>query len=102
MTTASQRRARNRRRPDSVLPRRRREPVAPSRRSRLVGLPLLSVVAAAAGALLILIAVVTGGGAQPTQRPASPGVAVAGRFSGLPAAGYVLGRADAPVTIDLY
>jgi protein-disulfide isomerase len=52
--------------------------------------------------LLILIAVVTGGAAQPTQRPASPGVAVAGRFSGLPAAGYVLGRADAPVTIDLY
>jgi protein-disulfide isomerase len=52
--------------------------------------------------LLILIAVVTGGRAQPTQGPASPGVAVAGRFSGLPAAGYVLGRADAPVTIDLY
>jgi len=103
MTTASQRRSRNRRRPDPVLPRRRRpEPVAPPRRSRLVGLPLISGIAAIGGILLIAVAVVTGGGRGAVEGPASQGAPVAGRFSGLPAAGYVLGRADAPVTIDLY
>jgi protein-disulfide isomerase len=103
MTTASQRRARNRRRPDPVLPRRRsQEPVERSRRSRLVGLPLISAVAAIGGVLLIAVAVVTGGRAQPEEGPASQGAPVAGLFAGLPTSGYVLGKADAPVTIDLY
>jgi protein-disulfide isomerase len=101
MTTASQRRARSRRRPDAVLPRRRREePVRPPR-SRTIALPLISAIALIGGALLIVMAVV-GGGARPVEGPASKGASVAGSFSGLPASGYALGRADAPVTIDLY
>jgi protein-disulfide isomerase len=102
MTTASQRRARNRRRPDPVLPRRRRpEPATPSRRSRLVSLPLLSGIAAIAGVLLIAVAVITGG-ARPSAGTPSQAAPVAGQFAGVPTSGYVLGRADAAVTIDLY
>src|SRR5262245_51713004 len=101
MTTASQRRARKTRRPDPVLPRRRHpEPVTPSRRSRLVSLPILSGIAAIGGVLLIAIAVATGNHAAPTTPPAAQSAPVAGQFSGLPANGYVLGRASAPVTID--
>jgi protein-disulfide isomerase len=103
MTTASQRRARKSRRPDPVLPRSRRpRPVAQSRRSRLLSLPVISAVAAIGGALLITVAVLTGGRAGPSAPPVSQNAPVAGRFAGLPATGYVLGRADAPVTIDLY
>ena len=101
MTTASQRRARNRRRPDPVLPRRRR--AEPARRlvAAACRLPLISAIAVIGGALLIAVAVV-GGGARPVEAPASQGATVAGRFSGLPTSGYALGRANAPVTIDLY
>jgi len=105
MTTASQRRARNRRRPDPVLPRRRSQaPVERSRRSRLVGLPLISAVAALAGVVVIAVAVITGAGArtQPELGSGPQGALVAGRFAGVPTNGYVLGRADANVTIDLY
>jgi len=102
MTTANQRRARNRRRPDPVLPRRHRpQPVEPTR-GRLFSLPLISAIAAVGGALLIAVAVITGGRAQPAAGPASQGAPVAGLFAGLPSSGYVLGKADAPVTIDLY
>lgn len=102
MTTANQRRARNRRRPDSVLPRSHRtQPVAQPRRG-LIGLPLISGIAAIGGVLLIAVAVVTGNRAAPSAAPATQDAPVAGQFGGLPASGYVLGRADAPVTIDLY
>jgi protein-disulfide isomerase len=103
MTTASQRRARKTRRPDPVLPRHRRpEPAPPSRWRGFVGLPLISAIAAIGGALLIAVAVVTGSRAVPSAAPASQNAPVAGHFAGLPTNGYVLGRATAPVTIDLY
>ncbi len=101
MTTANQRRARNRRRPDPVLPRHRRAEPARAPRGRIPPLPLISAIAVIGGALLIAVAVV-GGGARPVEGPASQVAPVAGRFSGLPASGYTLGRADASVTIDLY
>lgn len=101
MTTTSQRRARNRRRPDPVLPRRRRAEPVRSPRGRIPPLPLISAIAVIGGALLIAVAVV-GGGARPVEAPASQVATVAGRFTGLPASGYALGRADAPLTIDLY
>ena len=76
--------------------------MAPPRRSRLIGLPLISGIAAIGGVLLIAVAIVTGNRAVPSAAPASQGAAVAGRFGGLPANGYVLGDSDAPVSIDLY
>jgi len=52
--------------------------------------------------LLVAIAAVTGGRGDPVEGPGSQGAPVAAAFAGLPTHGYALGRADAPVTIDLY
>lgn len=71
-------------------------------RRRSYTLPLISVLAVVGGVLLIAVAVAGGGRPQPVEGPATEGASVAGRFAGLPTAGKALGRADAPVTIDLY
>ncbi|HET9344407.1 MAG TPA: thioredoxin domain-containing protein [Candidatus Limnocylindrales bacterium] len=94
-TTTSDRRARNRRRREREL--RRRRPVSTGR--RWLSLPAISAYALAGGSLLIVLAVINGRPAPPPLPAAPP---VAGSFSGLPTDGFALGRADAPVTIDLY
>jgi protein-disulfide isomerase len=73
-----------------------------ARRSRWLGLPLITGIAVIGGAVLIAFAVAGGDRTQPVEGPASQGAPVAGAFAGLAADGYVLGRPDAPVTIDLY
>ena len=62
---------------------------------------MISLIALLGGALLIALAVVNGLN-RPAPPPIAPAPAVAGTFSGLPTDGFALGRADAPVTIDLY
>jgi protein-disulfide isomerase len=94
-TTTNEPRARNRRRREREL--RRRHPAPPAR--RWLTLPVISAFGLAAGLLLIVVAVVNG---RPTPPPILPAPAAVGTFSGLPTDGYALGRADAPVTIDLY
>jgi protein-disulfide isomerase len=100
-TTTPDRRARNRRRRERDLRRRRPEQAT----SRWLSLPAISVFALAGGLLLVVLAIASGRpqasplAAAPTL-PAAP--AVAGEFSGLPTDGFALGRADAPVTIDLF
>ena len=77
--------------------RRRAEPRATSRPSR-IGIGLVSLIALAAGGLLVAAVLVLGGAPKPP--PASVLRALAP--AGIPAVGFVLGDAGAPVTIDLY
>jgi protein-disulfide isomerase len=97
-TTTTQRRARNRRQRERDLQRRR-----PARdRRQWLSLPVLSGLAVLAGVVVIAAAVVLNdrpGTGAPVAAVPSP---VAGTFSDLPADGFALGHADAPVTIDLY
>ncbi len=69
-------------------------PPAPRRPSTLV---LVSALALAAGVLLIAVAV-----ASRPSSAAPSGSPVVSAVANLPTDGYTLGRADAPVTIDLY
>lgn len=102
MTTSSKRRARNRRGTQTVAHRRGDPPAGrPMLRSVRV-LPLISGIAIVGGALLIAAAVVTGGRPQQTGGGESQGVPMGNVFGGAVTHGYVLGDADAPVTIDLY
>jgi protein-disulfide isomerase len=99
MTSATtDRRARNRRRRERDLERRR--PAA--RPSRWTSLPAISAIALIAGAAVIGLALFVAGRPGAASPPGSLPPAVAGTFSDLPTDGFAIGRADAPVTIDLY
>jgi protein-disulfide isomerase len=82
----------------ATLAQRRQAPRRAASEPRRIGIGLVSLIALAAGLLLIAALVILGNQAKPTVlsvvRATSP--------AGIPAAGYVLGKADAPVTIDLY
>ena len=80
----------------------RRPGEAAGRRPR-PGLGLLSVVGILGG--LVVVALAIASGARPAAAPAPPDTApvtIAHAPAGLAADGFVLGRADAAVTIDLY
>jgi protein-disulfide isomerase len=99
MTTATtDRRARNRRRRERDLQKRRPAP----RASRWTSLPVISGMALVAGAAIIALAVLVSARPAAPAAPASLAPPVAGMFSGLATDGFALGQADAPVTIDLY
>jgi protein-disulfide isomerase len=95
MTTTT-RRARARREREA-----QRRRAASSRRTWL-NLPTISAIAFLGGAILIAAAIVTS--ERPTTAPpaSSPVAGPAGLFGDLPTSGFTIGKADAPVTIDLY
>jgi protein-disulfide isomerase len=77
-------------------PRRERPPTR-----RRPGLGAITLIALAGGLAVVVIAVVFG--ARPgSSAPAGAAITVAHAPAGLASSGFVLGRADAPVTIDLY
>lgn len=78
---------------------RRGEP-RPTARRRRIGLGWLSALAVGGGLIVVVLAVLFGGG-RGLKSAAEPPI-VATMPAGLAAEGMVLGRADAPVTIDLY
>ena len=82
----------------AALAERRHAPRGVANEPRRIGIGLVSLIALAAGLLLIGALVVLGNQAKPTVLS----VVKATSPAGIPAAGYVLGTADAPVTIDLY
>ena len=63
---------------------------------------MISAIAVLAGAAIIALAVFVAGRPGAPSAPGSLPPAIAGTFSDLPTDGFALGRADAPVTIDLY
>lgn len=77
---------------------RREAPRRPAATSRRIGIGTLSLIAVVGGIALVAFAILTGGG--PKTTPVS--VAIVEAPAGIPTDGYVLGKADAPVTIDLF
>ena len=69
---------------------------------RSVNLGSLSVLGLVAGLAIVALAIVFGSRPQPSSAEQRPAVTVGHVRLGIPANGLVLGRADAPVTIDLY
>jgi protein-disulfide isomerase len=65
---------------------------------RHIGIGLVSIVALAAGAVLIVAILLLGG----SPKPATTSLVRAAAPAGIASAGYILGSAAAPVTIDLY
>lgn len=63
---------------------------------------MISGIALVAGAGIIAVAMLVAARPGPTSVPASLAPPVAGMFAGVATNGFALGRADAPVTIDLY
>jgi len=82
----------------AALAQKRSAPRHDAREPRRIGIGLVSVIALAAGLLLVVTLLVLGG--QP--KTVTVAVIKASAPAGIPAAGHVLGNADAPVTIDLY
>jgi len=83
---------------EAALAARRAAPRPRATPSRTVGIRGLTLGFLIAGILVVALAVALGGG----QRTAPVSVDVARAPVGVPAAGYVLGASDAPVTIHLY
>ena len=81
----------------AAIARRRAEPRA-TRGPRRMGIGFVSLVALAAGVLLVGAIIVLGAAPKPVAGVVVRALAPAG----IPAAGYILGNATAPVTIDLY
>jgi protein-disulfide isomerase len=97
--TTTTRRARTRRERDRAA---NRKGSGGNRRTWL-NLPTMSAVAFLVGAIIVAAAILLNEPPASGPSTASPVVpAVAGTFRDLPTAGTTLGRADAPVTIDLY
>ncbi len=97
MTTQKQTRTRAERRLAELDARREARRHASGRRG--LSLPVLSAFAVVGGVIVIAIAIALGGG----PKPSGQGAAIIARApAGLASDGFVLGRADAPVTIDLY
>ena len=82
----------------AAVAQRRGEPRAAVHVRPRIGIGLVSIVALAVGVILVAVLLVLG------NRPATSVISVvkAGSPAGIPSAGYVLGNAAAPVTIDLY
>jgi protein-disulfide isomerase len=76
---------------------RRRDPRPAGRR---LGLGSLTVIGLLAGLAVVALAIVLG--ARPTPAADASAVTIAHAPAGVSAEGFVLGRAEAPVTIDLY
>jgi protein-disulfide isomerase len=98
VTTVANERRRDRRRRERET--RKRRPV--QTRSRWSSLPVISGVALVAGAAIIAVAIFVAGRPGVASPPASVPPLIASTFRDLPSEGFVLGEADAPVTIDLY
>ena len=94
----SQRRSTSRRQQERVA----RHGAAKPATNRMPSLGMISSLALLAGAVVIAAAVILGESTAPAKPAASIAPPVAGKFAGLPTDGFALGRADAPVTIDLY
>ncbi len=97
MTTRKQTETRAQRRQAELDARREARRHAPARRG--LSLPLVSAVAVVGGAIVIAVAIALGGGSRPSGQ-VDPIIARAP--AGLTTSGFVLGKADAPVAIDIY
>lgn len=100
MTTPNTARTRRERRIEERLARRDEPRARRGQDKRRINLGLLSLVAVVAGLIVIAIAIALGGDKAVPTTPLQ--VATATVPAGLPTDGYVLGKADAPVTIELY
>ena len=74
---------------------------ASQRRPRRIGLGLLSALGVAGGLAALVLALALGAPSAPSTAD-SASVLVARVPAGIPTNGFVLGQADAPVTLDLY
>jgi protein-disulfide isomerase len=74
----------------------------PASARRRLSLGTLSVLGLAAGLAVVVIAIFFGARPQPTSASPAAAVTLGHAPVGIPADGLVLGRAQAPVTIDLY
>ena len=78
---------------------RREAPRRPVQSGRRIGIGTWSLLAVIGGIVVIAIAIAT---TSAPKAPVSSGIAVVRAPAGIPTDGYVLGKADAPVTIDLF
>lgn len=78
---------------------RRDAPRRPNQSGRRIGIGTWSLLAVIGGIVVIAIAIAT---TSAPRTPVSSGIAVVRAPAGIPSDGYVLGKADAPVTIDLF
>jgi protein-disulfide isomerase len=100
MTTPNAAKTRRERRLEERLARRENPRPRRTETKRRIGLGWLTLLAVVGGLVLVAAAVVLGGDRTPPTAPLT--VAAATVPADLPTEGYILGQADAPVTIDLY
>jgi protein-disulfide isomerase len=99
MTTETTRRARRERRAAALAARRAEQHLPETRSHRSLGIGAISGLALVGGLMIVAVLVLT---RTPPSAPAGQQVVAASAPAAIASSGFALGRADAPVTIEVY